>query len=94
MTFKKYLTNEKIKKEFDSQFDMVNYMIHQARDMIKTGRGPRVPTDSDNIAVNTIKECALGKNRFEEPEIIEKEVELEIDNQVPTPSEEANIENS
>lgn len=69
MKFDSSLTNEKIKKNFDSQFDLVNYLIHQAQDMIASGRSSRVKTHSDNIAVNVVAEVVAGKDKLEIDEV-------------------------
>ena len=94
MEFDNYITNEKIKKNFESQFGMVNYLIEEARDMIKTGRGARVSTGSDNIAVNVVAEIMSEKGKLPKQNIIEKEVKVEMDNQVPTPEEEPELASS
>lgn len=60
------LTNEKLKSKFTSQFELVNYAIKLAENMIHTGRGPRVRVDSDNVAQNVLSEIQAGKDQFVE----------------------------
>jgi len=74
MKFESTLTNEGLKKEFDSQFEMVNYLIFQAQGMISSGRGPRVQSQSDNVAVNVVAEVVEGKDK----DTLEVEEEFEV----------------
>jgi DNA-directed RNA polymerase subunit omega len=60
------LTNEAIKKRFDNQFDLVNYAIGIAKEMILAGRGPRVKTQTENPALQVLEEIVAGKDIFEE----------------------------
>ena len=60
------LTNEKIIKKFVSQFDLVNYAIRLAENMIHTGRDPRVKVESQSRAMQILGEIALGKDTFDE----------------------------
>lgn len=60
------LTNEKIIKKFISQFDLVNYAIRLAENMIHTGRDPRVKVESQSRAMQILGEIALGKDVFDE----------------------------
>ena len=66
MEFKEQLTNEKIRKKFASQFDLVNYAIRLAENMILTGRDPRVKTDSQNRSLQVLSEIVNDKDRFDE----------------------------
>lgn len=61
-----YLTNEKIKKKFISQFDLVNYAIKLAGNMIMTGRDARVKIDSQNKAMQVIGEILQDRDYFDE----------------------------
>ena len=61
-----YLTNEKIRKKFDSQFDLVNYAIKLAANMIHTGRDSRLKTDSQNRATIILSEIINGKDVFDD----------------------------
>jgi len=66
MELKDYLTNELISKRFDNQFDLVNYAIRVAEDMIHAGRGPRVKTETENPALQVLEEIVSGKDTFED----------------------------
>lgn len=74
MEFKEQLTNEKIRKKFASQFELVNYAIRLAENMILTGRDPRVKIDSQNRSLQVLTEIISDKDRFDE--IIVEEVQL------------------
>jgi hypothetical protein len=63
---KDMLTNEKLKKRFPSQFDLVNYAIKLAAQMIQTGRGPRVKTDVQNVALLIMMELTAGRDQFDD----------------------------
>lgn len=56
------LTNETIKKRFGSQFELVGYLIKQARGMIRSGRGPTVRVATDNPAVIVVEEVLEGRD--------------------------------
>lgn len=58
-------TNEKLSKKFVSQFDLVNYAIRLAENMIRTGREPRVKAEG-NRAVQILAEIAQDKDQFDE----------------------------
>jgi hypothetical protein len=74
MDIKKNLTNEKISKKFDNQFDLVNYSIQLAANMIHTGRSSRVKIDTENPALIIYEEILEGKDYFEEKKkMLEKE---------------------
>lgn len=60
------ITNEQIRKKFTSQFDLVNYAISLAENMIRSGREPRLKIDSQNRAMQVIAEIATGKDLFDE----------------------------
>lgn len=60
------LTNEKLKAKFISQFELVNYAIRLAENMIHSGRGPRVRLDTDNVAQQVVAEIQAGKDHFVE----------------------------
>lgn len=68
------LTNEQIKKKFKSQFELVGYAIKLAENMIQTGRGPRVKSDSQNVAIHILDEINSGLDKFED---IPKEVKAD-----------------
>ena len=58
------LTNEGISKNFSNQFDLVNYAIKLAVNMIQSGREPRVRLNTENPALLTLAEIAEGKDTF------------------------------
>lgn len=74
MELKSFITNEKIKKRFVSQFDLVNYAIKLAANMIQTGRSGRVKSDSQNRTMIVLSEILNEKDVLDE--IIAHEVEI------------------
>lgn len=60
------LTNEDLAKKFKSNFDLVNYAIKLAENMIHTGRDARVKSDVQNRAMLVLEEINEGKDRFDE----------------------------
>lgn len=66
MEKKEYLTTEKIRQKFGNQFDLVNYAIKLAENMILTGRDPRIKTDSQNRSLQVLGEILSGKDRLDE----------------------------
>ncbi|MCB1149375.1 MAG: hypothetical protein KDK48_04355 [Chlamydiia bacterium] len=77
MEFEERLTNDSLKKKFDSQFELVNYLIKQARGMIRSGRAPRVNVDSDNTAVNVVAELVAGKDLLDDEPSFDLDVNIE-----------------
>jgi len=61
-----HLTNESVNKKFKSNFELVNYAIKLAENMIKTGRDARVKSDIQNRAMLVLEEINEGKDRFDE----------------------------
>jgi DNA-directed RNA polymerase subunit omega len=66
MEYKDQLTNEKIRKKFVSQFELVNYAIKLAENMIQSGRDPRVKIESQNRSLQVLSEILNDKDRFDE----------------------------
>ncbi len=66
---KKRFTNEALVKKFDSVFDLVNYSILLAENMIKTGRESRVKSDMQNRAMLILEEIHEGKDHMDEIEV-------------------------
>lgn len=66
MDLKDYLTNEKIRKKFGNQFDLVNYAIKLAENMIISGRDPRVKTESQNRSLQVLAEILQGKDHLDD----------------------------
>lgn len=60
------LTTEQIKTKFKSQFDLVNYAIRLAENMIKTGRDTRVRSGEQNRAMQILAEIAQGMDIFDD----------------------------
>jgi len=81
---KEDLTNEKISKKFVNQFDLVNYAIRLADNMIRSGRAPRVKVDVDNPVIQVLAEIEQGKDCFEEiAEVIKPEIDRYVQQQQP-----------
>lgn len=78
--FQEPITTEILSKKFINQFDLVNYAIRLADNMLKSGRPPRVAVDTDNPAVQVLGEIESGKDQIDEI-IIPKENE---NNSMPT----------
>lgn len=60
------LTNENLSKKFKSNFELVNYAIKLAENMIETGRDARVKSEVQNRAMLILEEIKEGKDRFDE----------------------------
>jgi hypothetical protein len=60
------LTNEEIRGKFKSSFDLVNYAIKLAENMIYTGRDARVKSEVQNRAMLILEEINEGKDQFDE----------------------------
>jgi hypothetical protein len=74
---KENLTNEKLSKKFINQFDLVNYAIRLADNMIRSGRGPRIKVEIDNPVIQILAEIEQGKDSFEEiVEVVKPEREF------------------
>ena len=66
MEKKNELTTEDLKKKFPSQFELVNYAIRLAENMIKSGRGPRMKTEIQNRSLQILEEISIGKDEFDD----------------------------
>jgi len=66
-----HLTNEKIRSKFDNQFDLVNYAIKLAVNMIKCHRESRVKIDSQNRAMIILAEIEEGKDSLDNVSSVE-----------------------
>lgn len=64
----KNLTNEKVIKRFESQFDLVNYAIGLAKNMIYSGREGRVKTDKYSKACMILEEIIEEKDKYDDVE--------------------------
>ncbi|MFT5319706.1 MAG: hypothetical protein ACI8RA_002988, partial [Chlamydiales bacterium] len=65
-TIKNSLTIELLGKKFDSHFELVNYAIQLAKNIIVSGRECRVPTKVQNPAYWVLLEIASGKDKLED----------------------------
>lgn len=63
MDVKDLLTNEKLTKRFSSLFDLVNYSISIAEDLVKSGRDPRVRTEIQNPMYCALLEILNDKDQ-------------------------------
>jgi len=79
MASKDRLTTERLKKKFNSPFDLVNYSIKLAKDMIYTGRGCRVETTVGNKAYQVLLEIAEDKDHL--TEFVDDEDDEDQDNE-------------
>ncbi|MBA3958345.1 MAG: DNA-directed RNA polymerase subunit omega [Parachlamydiaceae bacterium] len=73
MEHKDQITNEELNKKFKNQFELVNYAIKLAENMLKTGRGPRVKMEAQNRALQILEEISTGNDIFDEI-VVETEV--------------------
>lgn len=74
MDRKETLTNESVRLKFVSQFELVNYAIKLANQMIFSGRGPRVEIDNNNPAVIIIEEIDEGQDHLDDVIVVSKEI--------------------
>ena len=71
------LTNEALAKKFKNNFELVNYAIQLAENMIKTGRDARIKADVQNRAMLVLGEITEGKDQFDFiPETLEKKLDV------------------
>ena len=74
------LTNEKLIKRFGSQFQLVNYAMALAANMLRTGRAPRAKSDVQNPVHYVLNEILNDVDRFdEEPAAVETPKEHEVE---------------
>lgn len=71
MEHREYLTNEAISKRFDNQFDLVNYTIKLAAELVKSGRAPRVKIKTENPALQILEEVICGVDGIEEEKVVQ-----------------------
>lgn len=70
MDQKENLTTEQLRQKFKSQFELVNYSIRLAENMIKTGRGPRVKIEIQSAAMQVLAEIQAGKDQFDDLPVV------------------------
>ena len=63
---KVHLTNEEVTRKFKNGFDLVNYAIRLAENMIRTGRDARVKSEIQNRAMLILEEIHEGKDQFDD----------------------------
>lgn len=68
------LTNEKLAHKFKSQFQLVNYSISLVKNMVHSGRAPRIRSDIQNPAVLALEEIFQGKDQLDDLTQIKIEV--------------------
>lgn len=66
MESKEHITNEELRKKFKNQFELVNYAIKLAENMIYTGREARTESGLENRAMQVLEEITSGKDKFVE----------------------------
>jgi len=70
------LTNEVLAKKFKNNFELVNYAIKLAENMIRKGRDARVKSDIQNRAMLVLDEIIEGKDQFDSvPENMERKLD-------------------
>ena len=78
-------TNEELSKKFKNNFDLVNYAISLAENMIHSGRETRVKSELQNRAMLILEEIQEGQDQIDEIEEIR--VEGSFDNEKLQPAE-------
>jgi hypothetical protein len=76
---KVHLTNEDVTGKFKSSFELVNYAIQLAENMIRTGRDARVKSEIQNRAMLILEEIHEGKDQFDEIQVTTSSNASEID---------------
>ena len=66
MDHKEKLTNERLGGKFTNQFELVNYAIKLAENMVRSGRAARIKSEIQNPAVIILEEIVAGKDHFED----------------------------
>lgn len=81
---KVHLTNEDVASKFKSNFELVNYAIRLAENMIRTGRDARVKSEIQNRAMLILEEIQEGKDQFDEIKTTSSSAsEIDLDGAVP-----------
>lgn len=73
MEYKDSLTGEKLRKRFDSSFELVNYAITVAKNLIRSGRAPTVSTEVQNPSFQVLSEIAENREIIQPIEEEEEE---------------------
>jgi hypothetical protein len=66
MAVKRTLTNQHLSTKFTNSFELVNYAIRLAKNMIQSERPCRIPTPVQNRAFQILLEIAEGKDLFDD----------------------------
>lgn len=66
LEYKDQLTNEKLLKRFNNQFELVRYAIQLAENTIRSGRELDIWADSQNVSFLILSEIAANKEEFAE----------------------------
>lgn len=75
----RHITNEYLVSDrFKNQFELVNYAIKLAENIIKTGREPRVAVDVQNYANQVLVEIETGNDIIIEVPIAQEEVAVAV----------------
>lgn len=69
------VTRENLLARFPNPFRMVNYAIELAKDMVATGRAPRVKVPVQNVAYVILEEIATGQDKLEDLTVTSTEEE-------------------
>lgn len=73
------LTSETLNKRFKSSFDLVNYAISLATEMVTAGREPSLDeSESGNIAMAVLDEIAEGRDRLKPIKKQKAEIQVTI----------------
>jgi hypothetical protein len=81
MERRKHLTNEIVTKQFQNQFDLVNYAISVASHIIEYGRAAPANSWTENPALLALDEIETGRDKYEDIEV-EEETEVVIEEEV------------
>jgi len=80
---KKYeetLTSERLRKRFNSQFDLVSHAIHMAEDKVRSDKDMSDSGEYLNCANEVLREIARGDDILVEPVTEEETQEVEVIN--------------
>lgn len=85
MDRRKKLTNEIVTKKFQNQFDLVNYAISIAANIIRTGREAHTLSGSENPALQALEDIESGRDKYDAIDFEEEDVEIEVEEEEETP---------
>lgn len=61
MNYEEHLTIEGLSELYDNRFELVNRAINLAVDKIRSGRGPRIQVNCQNISAVILAEMRVGQ---------------------------------